>query len=70
MTRGKPVGWWLAGLEGQLAGGGLWGRGRTELDDRVARAFNAELVGIHPSADRLEEELRWMQNKLFDVVGY
>ena len=35
----------------------------------VVRAFNAELVGIHPSADRLEEELRWMQNKLFDVGG-
>ena len=26
---GRPT-----GLEGQLAGGGLWGRGRTELDDR------------------------------------
>jgi cob(I)alamin adenosyltransferase len=35
----------------------------------VVRAFNTELVGIHPSADRLEEELRWMQNKLFDVGG-
>jgi len=35
----------------------------------VVRAFNAELVGNHPSADRLEEELRWMQNKLFDVGG-
>ena len=35
----------------------------------VVRAFNAELVGIHPSADRLEEELRWMQNKLFDLGG-
>jgi cob(I)alamin adenosyltransferase len=35
----------------------------------VVRAFNAESVGIHPSADRLEEELRWMQNKLFDVGG-
>lgn len=35
----------------------------------VARAFNAESVGIHPSAGRLEEELRWMQNKLFDVGG-
>jgi len=35
----------------------------------VVRAFNAELVGIHPAADRLEEELRWMQNKLFDVGG-
>jgi len=35
----------------------------------VVRAFNAESVGKHPSADRLEEELRWMQNKLFDVGG-
>ena len=35
----------------------------------VVRAFNAEMVGIHPSADRLEEELRWVQNKLFDVGG-
>jgi cob(I)alamin adenosyltransferase len=35
----------------------------------VVRAFNAELVGIHPSADRLEEDLRWVQNKLFDVGG-
>ena len=35
----------------------------------VVRAFNAELVGIHPSADRLEEELRWVQNKLSDVGG-
>lgn len=35
----------------------------------VVRAFNKELLGNHPSADRLEEELRWMQNKLFDVGG-
>ena len=35
----------------------------------VVRAFNAELVGCHPSADRLDDELRWMQNKLFDVGG-
>lgn len=35
----------------------------------VVRAFNSELVWIHPSADRLEEELRWMQSKLFDVGG-
>jgi len=33
----------------------------------AVRAFNADLVGKFPSADRLEEELRWMQNKLFDV---
>jgi cob(I)alamin adenosyltransferase len=35
----------------------------------IVRAFNPELVGNHLSADRLEEELRWMQNKLFDVCG-
>ena len=35
----------------------------------VVRAFNAESFGTHPSADQLEEELRWMQNKLFDVGG-
>lgn len=35
----------------------------------VVRAFNAESVRIHPSAARLEEELRWIQNKLFDVGG-
>lgn len=35
----------------------------------VVRAFNAELAGSHPSAARLEEELRWIQNKLFDVGG-
>ena len=35
----------------------------------VVRAFNAESVGTHSPADRLEEELRWMQNKLFDVGG-
>jgi cob(I)alamin adenosyltransferase len=35
----------------------------------VVRAFNAESLGNHPSADRLEEELRWMQNKLFDLGG-
>lgn len=35
----------------------------------VVRAFNADLLGNHPAADRLEKELRWMQNKLFDVGG-
>jgi cob(I)alamin adenosyltransferase len=35
----------------------------------VIRAFNGDVIGIHPSADRLEEELRWVQNKLFDVGG-
>jgi len=35
----------------------------------VVRAFNADSVETHSSADRLEEELRWMKNKLFDVGG-
>jgi len=35
----------------------------------VIRAFNAESVGKHSAAARLEEDLRWMQNKLFDVGG-
>jgi len=35
----------------------------------VVRAFNAELVGHQSSAERLEDELRWVQNKLFDVGG-
>ena len=35
----------------------------------VVRAFNAESLGNHPSTDRLEEELRWIQNKLFDLGG-
>ena len=35
----------------------------------VVRAYNEEPVGVHPSADRLEQELRWVQNKLFDVGG-
>lgn len=35
----------------------------------VVRAFNAESLGNHPPVDRLEEELRWMQNKLFDLGG-
>lgn len=35
----------------------------------VVRAFNAESIGAHSSVDRLEEELRWIQNKLFDVGG-
>ena len=66
----NPISWWPAGLKGQLAGGGLWGCGRIELDDRGRKGvFNEESVGIHPSADRLEQELRWVQNKLFDVGG-
>jgi cob(I)alamin adenosyltransferase len=33
----------------------------------VVRVFNTEKVGTHPQAARLEEELRWIQNKLFDA---
>jgi len=35
----------------------------------VVRAFNADLVGKHASAARLDDELRWMQNKLLDAGG-
>jgi len=35
----------------------------------VVRAFNAEKAGTHAAAARLEEELRWVQNKLFDTGG-
>jgi len=35
----------------------------------VVRAFNAEHVPSLPAAMRLEEELKWIQNKLFDVGG-
>lgn len=33
----------------------------------VARVINAEMVGRHEQAEHLEKELRWVQNKLFDV---
>lgn len=33
----------------------------------VARVINAEMVGRHEQAEHLEQELRWVQNKLFDV---
>src|SRR6184192_356733 len=33
----------------------------------VVRAFNADVVGKHASAARLDEELRWIQNKLLDA---
>ncbi len=35
----------------------------------VVRAFNAGMVGTNASAARVEEELRWIQNKLFDAGG-
>ena len=37
-----------------------------EYVDRGYQVFNAELVRIHLSADRLNEELRWRQSNLFD----
>lgn len=35
----------------------------------VVRAFNAEQVSSLHDARRLEEDLKWIQNKLFDVGG-
>src|ERR1043165_10159801 len=31
--------------------------------------MNAEMVGSHVQAEQLEEDLRWIQNKLFDIGG-
>src|SRR5689334_17568728 len=33
----------------------------------VVRVMNAESANHHEAAQQLEEELRWVQNKLFDV---
>jgi cob(I)alamin adenosyltransferase len=33
----------------------------------VVRVINAEMVGRHEQAEQLEQELRWVQNKLFDI---
>ncbi len=33
----------------------------------VVRVMNAEMVGAREQAEKLEDELRWIQNKLFDV---
>lgn len=33
----------------------------------VVRVMNSEMAGAHRQADQLEEALRWIQNKLFDV---
>jgi len=35
----------------------------------VVRAFHADMVGSHAPSARLESELHWVQNKLFDVGG-
>jgi cob(I)alamin adenosyltransferase len=35
----------------------------------VVRVMNAEMVGTHAQAEQLEEDLRWIQNKLFDIGG-
>ena len=33
----------------------------------VVRVMNGEMVGHHEQAEQLEHELRWVQNKLFDI---
>lgn len=35
----------------------------------VVRVMNDEMVKHHEQAEQLEHELRWMQNKLFDLGG-
>jgi cob(I)alamin adenosyltransferase len=35
----------------------------------VVRVMNAEMVGSHVQAEQLEEDLPWIQNKLFDIGG-
>ncbi|MEW6246002.1 MAG: cob(I)yrinic acid a,c-diamide adenosyltransferase [Nitrospirota bacterium] len=35
----------------------------------VARVFNAQQAGAQSQATRLEEDLQWIQNKLFDAGG-
>ena len=35
----------------------------------VVRVMNAEMIGSHAQAEQLEEDLRWIQNKLFDIGG-
>ena len=35
----------------------------------VVRVMNAEMVENHAQAEQLEEDLRWIQNKLFDLGG-
>jgi cob(I)alamin adenosyltransferase len=35
----------------------------------VVRVMNAEMAGSHVQAEQLEADLRWIQNKLFDLGG-
>jgi len=35
----------------------------------VVRVMNAEMAGRHAQADQLEDDLQWIQNKLFDLGG-
>ena len=35
----------------------------------LVRVMNDEMVGSHVQAKRLEQDLRWIQNKLFDIGG-
>jgi cob(I)alamin adenosyltransferase len=33
----------------------------------LVRVMNAEMSGVHVQSEELEEQLRWIQNKLFDI---
>lgn len=33
----------------------------------VVRVMNVEMSVVHVQAEELEEQLRWIQNKLFDI---
>jgi cob(I)alamin adenosyltransferase len=35
----------------------------------VVRVMNAEMVGGHIQVEKLEEDLQWIKNKLFDFGG-
>ena len=35
----------------------------------VVRVMNAEMVGGHIQVEKLEEDLQWIKNKLFDLGG-
>ena len=35
----------------------------------VVRVMNAEMVAMYAQAEQLEEDLRWIQDKLFDLGG-
>ena len=58
--KGKPV-WPAATVKGNVRVKAYGDVDELNSTIEVVRAFNAELVENHPSADRWEEELRWMQ---------